>query len=62
MAKRVSLLSMKRVLPVCVTCWDVYTPSRPAKPDVGQGEKHECIICEKPTTAGLFVRMQVEWI
>lgn len=49
-----------RSLPVCRGCWARRYPDRePAA--MTSSVEGDCIVCEEPTSDGIFVRMHVEW-
>lgn len=49
-----------RSMPVCPECWVRRHPDRePARLKDAPGE--DCIVCDERTTAGIYVRMRVEW-
>lgn len=49
-----------RSVPVCAGCWTERNPGRePARVKDAPGE--DCIVCDERTTAGIYVRMRVEW-
>lgn len=49
-----------RSMPVCNGCWNEHMPGREAAYVIA-GPEEECIVCEEPTTSGIYVRMRVEW-
>jgi hypothetical protein len=49
-----------RSMTVCANCWiDRKFDQAPAR--VLDAPEKECIVCEEPTTSGIYVRMRVEW-
>lgn len=45
---------------VCPACWVKRHPDRVPARLLGADET-ECVICEQPCNAGIYVRMRVEW-
>ena len=51
---------MFRALPVCANCWNAKHPDRPAT-IIKVSRLEECIDCQNPTNAGIYVRVRIEW-